>query len=71
MLRNELIACLSLDDAAIEHYHPSSLLESDRVNVGFNADNSRFVRLNADQQVEMLNVKDGSTIRTFSHTVEV
>lgn len=64
-LRNEFIACLTLDDVQVELQHPTSTLESDHINVGFDAQNTRFAYLNTNDQVELADVNSGSIIRTF------
>lgn len=63
-LRNELIACLSLDDIQVEVLNPSNL-EADQIDVDFDAENTIFAHLNLENQLEVADVASGAPLRTL------
>ncbi len=64
-LRNEFIACLSLDDVQVDIHHPTNITEADGIQVGFDSAITRFADLNEEKQVQLIDLQTGEALQTF------
>ena len=65
VLRDEMIACLSLVGIHSEVRYDSDRVEGDYVNVGMDANNRFIAKLNTENQVQVIDLNVGKIVQTF------